>query len=73
MTRGRARTCISVAIVLAGLYLAAFGNAWAPTALAVLADSELGAWLELVLPFLPMLFVATGAVLLVSPYTRSKH
>ena len=43
-----------------------FGSAWAPIVLEVLAGSEIGAWLELLVPFLPMLFIGIGAVLYVS-------
>ncbi len=56
-----ARRLLAAALALAGLYLAAFGNAWAPLAFDLLAGSEIGAWLELIAPFLPMVFIGSGA------------
>ncbi len=58
-----ARLLIAVALVLMGLYLAAFGNSWVPLVLELLPASEFGAWLELIVPFLPMLFIGFGAAL----------
>lgn len=49
----------------AGLLMMAFGNAWAPAALDLLAGSTVGAWLELVLPLLPLGLIALGVSLLV--------
>ena len=49
-----AQLLVAVALVMMGLYLAAFGNAWAPIVLKRLPDSGIGAWLELIVPFLPM-------------------
>jgi hypothetical protein len=60
------RWLMAVSAMIAGVVLAAAGNAWAPHAFDWLADSATGAWLELVVPFLPMLFIAIGAVIL--PY-----
>lgn len=60
-----AKPAVAAALVAAGLWLAAFGNAWAPGAFELLPASELGAWLELAVPFLPMLPVGLGAALLV--------
>jgi hypothetical protein len=51
-------------LILVGLWLVVFGNAWAPVVLERLPDSEIGAWLELIVPFLPLLFIGTGAVTL---------
>jgi hypothetical protein len=56
------RNALSALLVLAGLALFAFGSAWAPAALAFLPDSPAGYWLELVVPFLPMLFIGGGAL-----------
>jgi hypothetical protein len=56
-----ARRLIAAALVLTGLYLAVFGNTWAPPVLELLAGSEMGAWLELIVPFLPMAFIGFGA------------
>jgi hypothetical protein len=55
-----ARLFIAVALVLIGLYLATFGNSWAPIVLELLPASELGAWLELIVPFLPMVRRVAG-------------
>ena len=60
-----AKPATAAALVAAGLWLAAFGNAWAPGAFALLPASELGAWLELFVPFLPMLPIGLGAALFV--------
>lgn len=60
-----AKPAIAAALVAAGLWLAAFGNAWAPGAFALLPASELGAWLELLVPFLPLLPIGLGAALFV--------
>ena len=54
---------IAAMMVVTGLYLAVFGNSWGPIAFELLADSEIGAWLELLVPFLPMLFIGVGAAL----------
>ncbi len=61
-----ARLLVAIALIVMGLYLAAFGNAWAPIAFDRLEGSELGAWLELIVPFLPMAFIGLGATLFVS-------
>jgi hypothetical protein len=61
-----AQLFMAVALVLIGLYLATFGNSWAPMVLELLPASELGEWLELIVPFLPMAFIGFGAALLVS-------
>ena len=60
-----AKLAIVGALVAAGLWLAAFGNAWAPGAFALLPASELGAWLEFLVPFLPMLPIGLGAILFI--------
>ena len=67
-----ARLFIAVASVAIGLFLAAFGNAWAPLALASLPASALGGWLELIVPFLPMSFIGVGAALFVSTKMTSR-
>jgi hypothetical protein len=53
-------------MVVTCLGLAAFGNAWGAIALELLAVSEIGGWLELIVPFLPMVFIGSGAALFVS-------
>lgn len=52
--------------VLIGIFLFAFGSSWAPQALRLLPDTPVGSWIELIVPFLPMVFVGTGAAILVS-------
>lgn len=59
------RLTLSAMLVLVGLGLFAFGHAWAPLALELLPDTELGFWLELIVPFVPMVFVGGGALLFV--------
>jgi len=61
-----ARRLIAAALVLTGLYLAVFGSTWAPPVFELLAGSEIGAWLELIVPFLPMVFIGFGAALFTS-------
>jgi hypothetical protein len=61
-----ARRIIAAALLLTGLYLAAFGNAWAPIVLEWLSGSQIGAWVELIVPFLPMVFISIAAVLFTS-------
>ena len=56
------RNALAALLTLAGLWLFAFGNAWAPVVLAMLPDSPGGYWLELVVPFIPMLFIGGGAL-----------
>lgn len=58
-----ARLLIAVALVSTGLYLAVFGNSWGPLIFELLSDSEFGTWLELIVPFLPMVFIGIGAAL----------
>ena len=57
---------IAVMLVLTGLYLATFGNAWGPRAFELLSDWELGEWVGLIVPFLPMAFIGLGATVFVS-------
>jgi len=51
-------------LIAAGVSLTVFGGAWAPTVLDCLAGSTSGAWIELVVPFGPLVIVACGAALL---------
>jgi hypothetical protein len=60
------RSAFAAGLVLGGLGLFAFGSAWAPFALELLPDSPAGYWLELVVPFIPMAFVGSGAALFVA-------
>ncbi|MCH8863555.1 MAG: hypothetical protein IID51_13775 [Proteobacteria bacterium] len=52
-----------VAVLLAGLgvFLIGFGNIWAPEALGLVPDTEFGGWIELFVPFLPMLPIIAAA------------
>lgn len=61
-----ARLLMAVALVLFGLYLAVFGDAWGPFIFEMLPESEVGSWLELIVPFLPMVFIGIGVALFVS-------
>jgi hypothetical protein len=61
-----ARTLIAMAMVLMGLYLAIFGHSWGPFVFELLPASEIGAWLELIVPFLPMVFIGFAAALFAS-------
>jgi len=58
-----ARLLIAVALLLMGLYLAVFGNSWRPLVFELLPASEIGAWLELIVPFLPMVCIGFAAAL----------
>ena len=68
-----AKTAIAAALIAAGLWLVAFGNAWAPGAFELLPASELGAWPELFVPFLPMPLIGLGALLFIRGKTERKE
>ena len=59
------RAALSGLLILTGLGLFALGHTWAPLALEILPDTPAGYWLELIVPFLPMLFVGGGALVFV--------
>ena len=61
-----ARLFIAAALVLMGLYLAVFGNSWGPLVFELLPASEIGTWLELIVPFLPIVFIGFGMALFAS-------
>ncbi|MBG73267.1 MAG: hypothetical protein CMQ50_10305 [Gammaproteobacteria bacterium] len=63
--------CIAIVMVFFGAYLLVFGNAWAPLVFQQLSGSTIGAWVELVVPLLPMVFIGGGAVLISSRRRRS--
>ena len=67
-----ARQLVAVALVVAGLLMVVFGNSWAPLAFELMAGSEIGAWLEHFVPFLPMAIIGSGAALFVSNRRDSK-
>jgi hypothetical protein len=66
MIPGHALKLIAAALVLAGLYLITFGHSWGPWLFERLESTEFGLWLQLIVPFLPMLFIGLGAALFVS-------
>lgn len=58
-----ARLFVAAVLILTGLYLAIFGDAWGPRVFELLSDSTLGEWLGLIVPFLPMAIIGLGATL----------
>ena len=58
--------CTAIVMVLLGAYLLVFGNTWAPLVFELLAGSAFGAWVELLVPLLPMVFIGGGAALIAS-------
>lgn len=64
-----ARMFVATALILMGLYLVTFGNSWGSPVFELLSDSEFGSWLELLVLFLPMVFIGSGVTLFAS---RSK-
>ncbi len=67
-----AKHLIAAALVMIGLYLAVFGNSWGPLFFERLETTEIGLWLELVVPFLPLVFIGFGATLFVSGHRTRK-
>ncbi len=57
---------MAVALMFVGLCLAVFGNSWGPFLFEPLETTETGTWITLIVPFLPMVFIGSGAALLVS-------
>lgn len=66
-----AKYLLAPAMILTGLYLAVFGNSWGPIAFEFLERSEIGLWIELIVPFLPMVFIGFGAAVFVSARKRA--
>lgn len=64
------RRAVAATAIVFGLVLFVFGSWWAPFVLELLSGSRLGSWLELIVPFLPLLFVGLGAMFL--PYGRDQ-
>jgi len=60
----------AAALILAGLYLAVFGNSWGPFLFDRLETTETGTWITLIVPFLPMVFIGSGAALFVWHHRR---
>lgn len=54
-----------VAVLLAGLgvFLIGFGNIWTPVALGLVSDTVFGGWIELFVPFLPMIPIIAAALI----------
>lgn len=63
---------LALLLVVLGILAFAFGDIWAPSALALLPDQGAGPWLELFLPFLPMALIIAGA-LLYRPQRRTRE
>jgi hypothetical protein len=66
MTIAQLKTLIAIAMLVVGLYLIVLGNTWAPHTFEMLPDNEFGSWVELFVPFLPIVFIGLGAALYVS-------
>ena len=56
---------LAVAMVMTGLLMVIFGSIWGSVVFELLADSEVGTWLEHFVPFLPMAIIGSGAALFV--------
>ena len=67
-----AKQIVAVAMVLTGLFMVVFGSVWGSVVFELLARSEVGAWLEHFVPFLPMAIIGFGAALFVSGYRGGK-
>ena len=57
------RAILAALFVVIGLLMLVLGHTWAPLALEILPDTPTGYWLELIVPFLPLLFVGFGALI----------
>jgi hypothetical protein len=55
---------IAAAFISFGMFLIAYGDWWAPWFLSILEVIPGGKWLELILPFLPMVVIGVGVVML---------
>ena len=56
---------VGVMIAVVGLVMIALGAQWAAAALSLVPDSALGILFELVIPFVPILLIASDAWILV--------
>ncbi len=54
---------VAAAMILTGLLMVIFGNAWGAPVFELLAGSEIGLWLEHLVPFLPIAVIGSGAAL----------
>lgn len=57
---------VAAIMILTGLLMVVFGNAWGAPVFELLAGSETGLWLEHLVPFMPMVIIGLGATLFVS-------
>ncbi|MDZ7645643.1 MAG: hypothetical protein U5K76_16280 [Woeseiaceae bacterium] len=62
--RARLLRIAAFALIASGVFLAVFGATWAPAMLAILSGSTTGAWIELIVPFGPLVLIACGVALL---------
>ncbi len=67
-----ARQFTAAALVLIGLYLAIFGNSWGPLLFEPLETTEIGTWITLIVPFLPIVFIGSGAALFAAHHRARK-
>lgn len=64
---------VSAGVALVGVFALSFGSLWAPDALRFFASHESVRQLELILPFLPILIIASGAFLVVKSRRRARR
>ena len=72
MNLNDAKQLVAIAMILTGLFMVVFGSVWGSVVFELLAGSEIGAWLEHFVPFLPMAVIGLGAALFVSNNRGSK-
>ena len=63
---------VGAGVALVGVFALSFGSLWAPDALRFFASHESVRQLALILPFLPMLIIASGAFLVVKSRRRAR-
>ena len=61
-----AKLLTALVLFLIGLYLAVFGNSWGPLFFEPLEGTEIGTWITLIVPFLPMVFIGSAAAIFAS-------
>ena len=62
----KVKLLVATVMVLAGLYMVVFGDAWGQIVFELMAGSETGLWVEHFVPFLPMAIIGFGAALFAS-------
>ncbi len=62
---------MAVALMFVGVYLAVFGNSWGPFLFERLETTETGTWITLIVPFLPIVLIGSGAALF-APHHRAR-